>query len=156
MSLPERHQAFWLMLLCREVSGSTRDLEQRFNVPKSKVSRMQQKVSEVRERLRITAASEGRKMDVPFIRENAPQWRKLSEWQPNEGEGEMMSVDAIEQKAIDGVVRGLAVKFGKAVQAQPDVVLKAFEQFFQESTGQALDIRRLSPEDATERDSWEF
>lgn len=156
MTLAERYQAFWLMLVCREVSGSARELEQRFNVPKSTVGRMQQKVSEVRERLRIMAASECRKLDVLYIRENAPQWRKLSEWQPNDDDGGALSVDSLEQKAIDGIVRGLTVKFAKAVQAQPEVVLKAFEQFFQEATGQALDVRRLSPEEATERDLWEF
>ncbi|MFM0323716.1 ParB N-terminal domain-containing protein [Caballeronia glebae] len=156
MTQAERYQAFWLMLVAHEVTGSARDLEQRFNVPKSTVGRMQQKVSEVRERLRIIAAGEGRKMDVGFIRENAPQWRKLAEWQPNNEEAGAMSVDAIEQKAIDAVVRGLTIKFAKTVQARPEVVLKAFEQFFQEATGQALDVRRLTPQEAGERDVWEF
>ncbi|WP_321802813.1 hypothetical protein [Burkholderia sp. BCC1988] len=156
MTQAERYQAFWLMLLAGEVSGSARDLEQRFNVPKSTVSRMSQQVPAVRERLRRMAAAEGDELDVGYIRESAPQWRKLSEWQANDTEVEKMAAEALEQKAIDGVVRGMAVKFGKVVQAQPDIVLKAFEQFFQEATGQALDVRRLSPEEATERDSWEF
>lgn len=156
MTQAERYQAFWLMLLAREVAGSVRELEQRFNIPRSTVSRMSQKVPAVRERLQLMAATEGAEMDVGFVRESAPQWRKLSEWQANDTEVGKMAAEVLEQKAIDGVVRGMAVKFGKVVQAQPDIVLKAFEQFFQEATGQALDVRRLSPEEATERDSWEF
>ncbi|MYN39784.1 ParB N-terminal domain-containing protein [Duganella sp. FT109W] len=137
----EALEAYWLMLLAGEVSGSLRDRAKRFQISKSTIARMDKQKPAVLATIEQQATSMGAAMDVEFIRDNAPTWKGLEEWSTGH---EQSDKEELEQKAVEKVTRSLAIRYASEAKAQPEVLLQAFTIFFEGVTGEQINIQRGS------------
>ena len=142
-------EAYWRMLLSGETRGSVRERVKRYHVSKSTVERMNKEKPSVLAKLQQQAAAAGVAVDVGFIRTNAPTWKMLAAWRENP---ETMKTEDLNRKAVEKVLRTLAVRLADDAKAQPEVVLEAFQEFFEQATGRPIVIQQR----ATEGDSAEF
>ena len=139
-------EAYWRMLLCGETVGSNRERVKRYQVSKSTVERMNKEKPSALARLQQQANADGVALDVGFIRVNAPPWKQLAAWRENP---EIMKSEDLNRKAIEKVLRTLAVRLADDAKAQPEVVLEAFQEFFEQATGRPIVIQQGEPEGDT-------
>lgn len=136
-------EAYWRMLLSGEAAGSVRERVKRYHVSQSTVQRMDKEKPSVLAQLRQQANSAGVPFDVGFIRANAPAWKKLAAWRENP---QAMKTEDLNRKAVEKVLRTLAVRLADDAKAQPEVVLEAFQEFFEQATGRPIVIHRGEPD----------
>jgi ParB-like chromosome segregation protein Spo0J len=140
-------EAYWRMLLCGETVGSNRERVKRYHVSKSTVERMNKEKPSVLAQLQQQANAAGVAFDVGFIRANAPPWKQLAAWRENP---ETMKPEDLNRKAIEKVLRTLAIRLADDAKAQPEVVLEAFQEFFEQATGRPIVIQQGAPEGDSE------
>ena len=136
-------EAYWRMLLCGETVGSVRERVKRYHVSQSTVQRMDKEKRSVLAQLQQQANAAGVVFDVGFIRANAPPWKQLAAWRENP---ETMKPEDLNRKAIEKVLRTLAIRLADDAKAQPEVVLEAFQEFFEQATGRPIVIQQGEPE----------
>ncbi|WP_430495586.1 ParB N-terminal domain-containing protein [Ralstonia pseudosolanacearum] len=139
-------EAYWRMLLSGETAGSVRQRVKRYRVSQSTVQRMDKEKPSVLAQLRQQATAAGVPFDVGFIRTNAPTWKKLAAWRESP---EKMNTDDLNRKAVEKVLRTLAVRLSDDAKAHPEVVLEAFQEFYEQTTGRPIVIRHAAPEGDT-------
>ncbi|WP_430504737.1 ParB N-terminal domain-containing protein [Ralstonia pseudosolanacearum] len=139
-------EAYWRMLLSGETAGSVRQRVKRYRVSQSTVQRMDKEKPSVLAQLQQQANAAGVPFDVGFIRANAPTWKKLAAWRESP---EKMNTDDLNRKAVEKVLRTLAVRLSDDAKAQPEVVLEAFQEFYEQTTGRPIVIRHAVPEGDT-------
>jgi hypothetical protein len=88
-------------------------------------------------------------MDSGFIRANAPRWKEVNTWLETDNKG-AVDMEAMEEKAIEGIVRELGIKYAKTLTVKPDRFLEAIKRLYQEELGRPIDIRNLTPGEAEE------
>ncbi|MDO3579214.1 ParB N-terminal domain-containing protein [Ralstonia pseudosolanacearum] len=139
-------EAYWRMLLSGETAGSVRQRVKRYGVSQSTVQRMDKEKPSVLAQLQQQATATGVPFDDGFIRANAPTWKKLAAWRESP---ENMDKTDLNRKAVEKVLRALAVRLTDDAKAQPEVVLEAFQEFYEEATGRPIVIRHAAPEGDT-------
>lgn len=136
-------EAYWQMLLSGETVGSVRERVKRYHISQSTVQRMDKERPSVLAQLQQQANSAGVAFDVGFIRANAPLWKQLAAWRENP---ETMKPEDLNRRAIEKVLRTLAIRLADDVKAQPEVVLEAFQEFYEQATGRPIVIQQGTPE----------
>jgi len=147
MNPAETIDSYWRMLLCDEVVGSIRGRVKRYGVSQSTVQRMDREKDAVVTRLQQEAGDAEAAFDAAYIRTNAPAWKELATWRGSLGG---KPVEDFDRRAIEVMLRTLTVRFATQAKAQPDLLLEAFQEFYEEVTGQSIEIKRLS----TEEEEW--
>ena len=128
----EALNGYWLGVLCGEVAGSIRGRAKQYGVSVSTVQRMDKQRAPVLIDLQAQALADGVEMDAAFIRTTAPVWKDLADWR----DGEKGAIpDDPDRKAVERMLRTLTIRFSDQAKAQPDVLLQAFQEFFEEVTG---------------------
>jgi hypothetical protein len=148
MNAAECLDHYWRTLLCGEAIGSVRGRVKRYGVSQSTVQRMDKEASSVRDALRAGAEAEGVPLNAAYIRKNAPAWKMLAVWRDKVAD----VGDDPDRRAVEAMLRKLAIQFTAYAQAQPLVLLDAFEEFYRSVTGRAIEIRQL----VSEEDSGDF
>jgi hypothetical protein len=129
---------YWRMLLCGEVIGSVRGRVMRYEVSQSTVQRMDKEKKNVLEQLQKSADRESVQLDVTYIRTNAPKWKECSTWKDGKPDADIVDMN---RKAVEIMLKALTLRFTVQAKAQPEVLLQAFQEFFEGATGRSIDIR---------------
>jgi hypothetical protein len=96
------------------------------------------------EALQQSANQDGVPMDAAFVRANAPLWKNYSIWR--EGQP-AVEVSETSRKAVEAILRKLTIHLTDKAKAQPEVLLEAFQEFFEEATGTAIEIHQVGSDD---------
>ncbi|MBV2180954.1 MAG: ParB/Srx family N-terminal domain-containing protein [Castellaniella sp.] len=140
-------EAYWRMLLCGETVGSVRERVKRYHISQSTVQRMDKEKPSVLAQLQQQANSAGVAFDVGFIRANAPLWKRLTAWRENP---ETMKPEDLNRRAVEKILRTLSIRLADDAKAQPEVVLEAFQEFYEQATGRHIEIQQGTPEGDSE------
>ena len=143
-------ESYWRMLLCGETKGSVRGRVASYNVSQSTVQRMDKEKKAVIERLQKAAIDEKVVVDAAYIRTNAPLWKELATWRDGQP---VVDVSAMDRKAVEAILRKLTIHLTDQAKAQPEVLLEAFREFFEEATGMAIEIQRGADDSQSDPDS---
>jgi hypothetical protein len=143
-------ESYWRMLLCGETVGSVRGRASRYNISQSTVQRMDKKKKAVIERLQQAAIEEKAVVDVAYIRSNAPLWKEMASWR--EGQP-VVEVSEMNRKAVEAILRKLTLHLTDQAKAQPEVLLEAFQEFYEEATGMAIEIQRVGGDAESDPDA---
>lgn len=142
MSPAERHNEVWLAILCGEARGSLRDVAKDYTIGKSSVGRMREKAESVVERLMAEAASSKQEFNSVYVRQHAPTWREADSWRESDP-SEKIDVDEMERKKIESLVKSMVTRFSDDIRVHPELLCKAFAQFYEQATGWSLAIREI-------------
>lgn len=153
MHAGEALNSYWRALLCGEVVGSVRGRAKAHDVSVSTVSRMDKEKPAVLAELEEDARANGEAFNAVFILTNAPTWNERSKWR--EG-AKRAPTDARERAAVERLLKAFTMRFAETARAQPDLLLQAFEEFFVDATGQAIELRRDAPEGVPEDEHSDF
>lgn len=148
MDLKEVHEAYWRLLVAGETTGSVREQAARYQVKQTTVHRMMKAAPEVRAQLQSTANSEGVNFDADYVRESAPRWKELSTWR--DAEAGIESMDVIEGKEVERIVRDLTLRHGETAKANPQMLVRALREFLEGATGGNAKIELTGESDGDE------
>lgn len=138
-------ESYWRMLLCGETMGSVRGRVSRYNVSQSTVQRMDKEKKAVIERLQQTAIEDQVVADAAYIRTNAPLWKELATWRDGQA---VVNASEMDRKTVEAILRKLTIHLTDQAKAQPEVLLEAFCEFFEEATGTAIEIQQVGVDDS--------
>ena len=128
------------MLLCGETKGSVRGRVSHYNVSQSTVQRMDKEKKAVIESLQQTAIEDQVVADAAYIRTNAPLWKELATWRDGQP---VVDASEMDRKTVEAILRKLTIHLTDQAKAQPEVLLEAFREFFEEATGTAIEIQQV-------------
>jgi hypothetical protein len=143
MSPSETLDSYWRMLLCGEVTGSVRGRAKAHRISISTVQRMDKQKADVLGELKEAAEAEGVELNTAFIRTRAPAWKELAAWR----DGEDSKKEDPDRRAIEGILRTLAIRFTDDAKARPYVLIEAFQEFITETTGRTVEVRFATSDD---------
>lgn len=144
MNQAESIDCYWRMLLCDEIVGSVRGRVKQYDISQSTVQRMDREKEAVVTRLQKEAGEAEVAFDASYIRVNAPAWKELAKWRESLGG---KPVEDFDRRAIEGMLRTLTVRFTTQAKTQPDLLLEAFQEFYEEVTGEGIEIKRCLMDD---------
>lgn len=136
-------ESYWRMLLCGEAVGSVRGRATSYGVSQSTVQRMDKEKKAVIVTLQQAAIEEKVAVDAAYIRTNAPLWKEIATWRDGQS---VVDVSALSRKAVEAILRKLTIHLTDQAKAQPEVVLEAFREFYEEATGIPIEIERVGVE----------
>jgi len=126
MSPAEIKGRLFLMMIAAELPGSLRELEARWGISKSTLSRMQEKAREIRLDLQRQAAASGEKWNWEYVRNHAPKWREVGGWRKDDDQPPPEDWD---EHTVLKLLAKLTKHFRRDVVAHRAAVEKAFERF---------------------------
>lgn len=105
MTMDERRQELWVMLVSGEATGSARQLESTYGVSKTVANRMKQQVEPARKKLASLAESRSQELTTAFIRREAPLWKDVT---GQRSDGDEVPDEPLNLKAVERFTKHLS------------------------------------------------